>query len=451
MKAEQLKRRLADGEKLPFKDVVSCNVGNPHDMGQAPITFFRQVLAACHCPELLEVPNLFSDDVRARARKYLADMKGGTGAYTQSKGIDAVRKEVADFISARDGVEALPHNIFLTDGASAGIKMIIQSLIRTRHDGIMIPTPQYPLYSASISLFGGTRVPYFLTEEDAWSLSTEELERSLEIAKNLGIRVRGLAVINPGNPTGNCMTQENIQDVIRFCQKHELLIMADEVYQTNIYGEVPFTSFRKALAELGPEFNDVELASFHSVSKGFVGECGQRGGYMELTNFDEGAILELYKLASIGLCSNVSGQIMTGLMVNPPKPGEPGFELYNAESQGIFESLKRRAKQVAARLNELEGVECNEVAGALYAFPSISIPEKAIVHAATHHYSSPCALYCMRLLNATGVCVIPGAGFGQKKGTYHFRTTILPAEAVLESVMDRVSEFHQQFMEEFRD
>ena len=125
----------------------------------------------------------------------------------------------------------------------------------------------------------------------------------------------------------------------------------------------------------------LQLASFHSTSKGFIGECGLRGGYLELVGFDPDVQAQLLKLVSIGLCSNTVGQIGTGLMVRPPKPGEASYAAFAAERDGIMTSLKRRATKLVAGLNALDGVTCNQPQGAMYAFPSITLPPKAIAAA----------------------------------------------------------------------
>merc|ERR1712146_834342 len=124
-----------------------------------------------------------------------------------------------------------------------------------------------------------------------------------------------IAVINPGNPTGACLSEQNMQDIVKFCEREGLVLCADEVYQENVYVEgQPFVSFKKCIADVGA---DVELVSYHSTSKGYLGECGMRGGYYEAVNIDPQVMDELYKVASVSLCSNLTGQVMVELMVNP--------------------------------------------------------------------------------------------------------------------------------------
>lgn len=113
----------------------------------------------------------------------------------------------------------------------------------------MVSIPQYPLYSAAISLLNGTSVPYHLCEESDWSLPVAELERSIKQAKLEGITVRALSIINPGNPTGHCYTETTLREIISFCQRHHLVLLSDEVYQMNTYGHKPFISARKVAIE----------------------------------------------------------------------------------------------------------------------------------------------------------------------------------------------------------
>lgn len=124
----------------------------------------------------------------------------------ESQGITSVREEIAEFLERRDGYPASAANIFLTEGASAGVKAILQTIIRDPitgfKDAIMAPIPQYPLYSGSTALFNGTLHPYYLNEEEGWSLSVAELDKSLRAALDGGLSPRALVVINPGNPTG---------------------------------------------------------------------------------------------------------------------------------------------------------------------------------------------------------------------------------------------------------
>jgi alanine transaminase len=177
-------------------------------------------------------------------------------------------------------------------------------------------------------LDGGTAIKYYLQEDKNWGISAEDIQKKIRDAKDLGINPRCMVVINPGNPTGNVLRRNDIEDIIKICYENNILIMADEVYQRNIYyDDIPFISFRKVLAEMGmPYSNNVELISMHSVSKGLMGECGLRGGYFETHNLDPFASEMINKLKSIELCSNTIGQMTVNLMVDPPREGRESPE-----------------------------------------------------------------------------------------------------------------------------
>jgi alanine transaminase len=452
-RAEQHKQALARGQQLPFDKIIHCNIGNPQELGQKPLTFMRQVMALVEYSALLDNTNIisfFPQDAIDRAKVLLKNIPSGTGAYSHSQGIEYIRKSVAGFIEKRDGIKASPSNIFLSDGASPGIQKVLQMIICNLKDGIMLPIPQYPLYSASVALFGGTQVGYYLNEENGWSLSVEELNCSLRNARSLNIDVKALVIINPGNPTGQCLSIENMREIISFVHKEKLVLLADEVYQENVYAEgKKFHSFKKVLASMGSQYSEsVELFSFHSVSKGFLGECGKRGGYLEATNIHPDILGVLYKLASISLCPNVPGQFMVDLMVNPPKPGDGSYSLYVQERDSILQSLKRRAKLLSEELNKIPGFSCTELEGAMYAFPKIKIPPRAIEEA-NKQGKAPDLMYCLELLDNTGIVCVPGSGFGQRDGTFHFRTTILPPESQIQEVITKLSTFHTKFLTKY--
>lgn len=223
--------------------------------------------------------------------------------------------------------------------------------------------------------------------------------------------------------------------------------MADEVYQNNIWGDTDsFTSFKKVLRSLGPEYDNQPLASFHSVSKGYMGECGLRGGYCEMTNFDPEVKAMLQKLISASLCSSTPGQVAISCMVKPPV-GDAA-ELYTKETSAVLASLKERSIMVHQALNQIPGITCNPLQGAMYAFPKIELPKRA-VELATSRGQAPDFLYCSELLEATGICVVPGSGFWQVPGTFHFRMTILPPRDQLEVFLERLANFHLGFREKY--
>ena len=314
----------------------------------------------------------------------------------------------------------------------------------------MIPIPQYPIYSATIDRYSGKKVGYYLDEESGWGLNMEELERSLADAKAKGINVNSFCLINPGNPTGQVLSKKSIQEIVKFCSKHRLVLLADEVYQENVYDDnAEFYSCKRAAFDAGLLQEDaIELVSFHSTSKGLFGECGRRGGYMELVGIDPGVRDQLYKLSSASLCSNVPGQIMTSLMVNGPKPGDVSYESHEAEKKVIFDSLKKRAKIATEGLNDIPGFSCQQAQGAMYIFPKVDLPNGAI-ELAEKNGVAPDTMYAVSLLENTGICVVPASGFGQEAGRFGFRTTFLPSEKEMKRVVATMRKHHEEFCSRF--
>ncbi|XP_043458060.1 alanine aminotransferase 1 isoform X1 [Prionailurus bengalensis] len=337
LRALELEQELRQGVKKPFTEVIRANIGDAQAMGQKPITFLRQVLALCVHPDLLNSPD-FPEDAKRRAERILQACGGHSlGAYSISSGIQLIREDVARYIERRDGgIPADPNNIYLSTGASDAIVTVLKLLVagegRTR-TGVLIPIPQYPLYSAALAELNAVQVDYYLDEERAWALDVAELRRALAQARD-HCCPRALCVINPGNPTGQVQARECIEAVIRFAFEERLFLMADEVYQDNVYAEgSQFHSFKKVLTEMGPPYAaQQELASFHSVSKGYMGECGFRGGYVEVVNMDPAVQSQMQKLMSVRLCPPVPGQLLLDVVVSPPAPSEPSFAQFQAVS-----------------------------------------------------------------------------------------------------------------------
>ena len=152
---------------------------------------------------------VLSPDAVNRIETLMAETKSPTGAYTgNSKGWSYVRRSVADFINRRDGVsDSTEDNIYLTNGASEAVRLCFAALLRNPNDGILIPIPQYPLYSALLTLYGGELLPYYLDEDKGWGLNFEELRNMVAKCKDDGFTPRSIVVINPGNPTGQVMSR----------------------------------------------------------------------------------------------------------------------------------------------------------------------------------------------------------------------------------------------------
>uniref|UniRef100_A0A0E0M781 Alanine aminotransferase 2 n=1 Tax=Oryza punctata TaxID=4537 RepID=A0A0E0M781_ORYPU len=424
----------------PFSEIIYCNHSNPQSQGQQPNKFFREVLALCNHPHLLdrsEASFMFSSDAITRAREIVGLIPG-------------LRDAIAAGIASRDGLPSYSEDIFLTDGAAAPVHMMMHLLIRGKKDGILCPIPSHSLYTDSMVLRGGTLVPYYLDESRGWRVNISDLKKQLDGARAKGIAVRGLVVVNPGNPTGQVLMEENQCEIVELCKNEGLVLLADEVYQENIYtDQKKFNSFKKVARSIGYGEGDISLVSFHSVSNGYYGECGRRGGYMEVTGFSSEVRGEVYKVASLSACSNISGQILMSLVMNPPKVGDESYPSYRAERDSILSSLSCCAEAMMSTFNSMEGMTCSKAEGGISVFPSVRLPPRAI-EAAEAMNTELDVFYALRLLESTGIVVMPGSVFGQVPGTWHFRCTILPQEEKTQLIISRFKAFHEAFMEEFR-
>jgi aspartate/methionine/tyrosine aminotransferase len=171
---------------------------------------------------------------------------------------------------------------------------------------------------------------------------------------------------------------------------------------------------------------------------------------MNLYNFNPAVYAQLVKLKSINLCSNSVGQLMVDLMCNPPVRDvqESTKQTYLKEYSALFESMKKRAGFVTSFLKEMKNVTCNEVEGAMYAFPKIQFSKKAIEAAGDQ---SPDLFYCLEVLKNTGIALVPGSGFKQQPGTHHFRiTTLILPEEELRDRLEDLKKFNENFHQKYQ-
>ncbi|XP_040910288.1 alanine aminotransferase 2-like [Toxotes jaculatrix] len=452
-RASQIKEELRQGVRKPYNDVIDVIWGDSHRAGVKPLSFVRQVLAACIYPQLMNGDRL-PVDVRERAQRLLGECAGGSvGSYTATAGTPQIVQRISEFITRRDsGAPSHPENIYISPGSQWSLMNILEVLVNNEAStktGILTPVPCYWATNVSIMELGAVIVPYYLSEEQGWELQVEELHRALESAKGVCNPV-ALYVINPGNPSGHIQTRKSMQEVIRFVSEKRLFLLADEVYQGCVYRDKSeFVSYKRVLAEMGPPLSDtVELASFHSASKGFMGECGLRGGYVELVNLDPDVMKHINNLFSKDSCAPMLGQMALDLMMNPPQPGDPSYHLYNIETQHIRTTLVHNVQRALAVVNSLQGFSCQPVQGGAFLFPRLHLPPKAI-QKAKELGMQPDTFYCLRLLEEAGVLASPGSEYGQKNGTHHIRFCIMTPGDIMEELLNRLTSFHTQFMKDF--
>ncbi|XP_046969031.1 alanine aminotransferase 2-like isoform X2 [Vanessa cardui] len=407
-RAVQIEKELEKGVSKPFKRVVRANIGDAHALGQKPFTFIRQVLALVACPELMTSPSI-PEDVKERVKEILEDcIKGSAGAYSPSGGLSLVRRRVAQYLHERDGVSAASEHVYLGAGASDLVKTVLSLFVHDvdgKPPSVMIPIPQYPLFSGTISELGLRQANYYLDEENSWALMIQELERCWREA-SVDSHVRALVVINPGNPTGQVMH------------------------------------------EMGAPYSSMELASFSTSSKGWAAECGLRAGYVELPRLAPRVRAAFEASRALQQCPSVLGQCALDCIMRPPRAGEASFPRWSRERAAVRRALAERANAAARALGAIPGYSCNPIDGAVFAFPRVELPARAQIAAAELNVSAD-EFYCLRLLEETGICVVPGSGFGQLPGTFHFRTTILHQREEFEHMMESFRRFHIDFLRKY--
>ncbi|XP_056121314.1 alanine aminotransferase 2 [Rhinichthys klamathensis goyatoka] len=450
--AAQIEAEIQQGERKNYNEVLDLSSGDLHRGGTKPITFVRQVLAACFYPALLEDDSL-PLDVKQRAECLLRQCDGGSvGSYTDSCGIAKIKQCVSKFITRRDGgVPSSPDNIFITSGSQMALMFMLKLLVQSGscRTGVLIPVPTYATVIQALEDQGAAIIPYHLCEEQGWTLQVEELRRSLHAGRRTCNPV-ALYICNPGNPTGHIQSRKSIEEVIRFAAEERLFLLADEVYQSCVYGEdTEFESYKKVLSEMGSTISStVELASFNSASKGFMGECGLRGGYMELVNLDPAVKEYTRTFFSTRSSPPVGGQIALDLMTDPPKPGDPSFPTFSEEIQSIKNMISKNACRIQEVFGEIPGISCQPLKAGFFVFPCLHLPPRAI-KLAKKKQMEPDMLYCLHLLEETGLHVRPGCEYGQRKDSHHFRLFVATHEDTMEDVLQRLKTFHKRFMKEF--
>uniref|UniRef100_A0AAY4A0F1 alanine transaminase n=1 Tax=Denticeps clupeoides TaxID=299321 RepID=A0AAY4A0F1_9TELE len=438
-KPNMLFHGMVQGLERPFKHLIDISLGDAHRGGLQPITFVRQVK---HAVKLLKISdNSFSRSVETMNEKLNKSLClcvcAYLGSYTATCGLPKIQHSLSEFISRRDrGVPSSPENIFITSGSQQALMLVLRLFVHGKgslQTGIMTPVPSSPLFNMALSSLGGAMVPYHLCEEEGWTLRLDEMRRALATARR-HCNPMGLYVINPGNPVGQVQSQKSIEDVIRFAAEEKLFLLADEVYQDSVHDPTAeFVSYKRVLHEMGPPYsNTVELASFNSASKGFMGECGLRGGYVEFVNLDSAVMGHVYTLFSTEACTAVMGQIALDIMANPPRSGDASYTAFfeAGEVQNRRNTLNNNAKRVQETLNSLDGMSCQPIRGGIYAFPQLHLPARAVAKAEEAGVA-PDLLYCMLLLEEMGLCVGPGSEHLQRKDTHHLRyITHLPDEPI---------------------
>ena len=338
-----------------------------------------------------------------------------SAGYSDSKGIFSARKAVMHY-TQEQGIEGVTiDDIFLGNGASDLIGMAANALL-SEGDEMLVPAPDYPLWTAVASLSGGKPVHYLCDEANGWMPNLDD------ICAKVTSRTKAIVVINPNNPTGALYSNELLLGIIEIAREHNLVIMADEVYDKVLYDGVKHT----ALASLA---TDVLTLTFNSLSKAYR-SCGFRAGWMVISGDKESArdyIEGINMLANIKLGSNVPGQyaIQTAL---------GGYQsIHDLVKEG---GRLRRQRDLAYELiSAIPGVSCVKPQAALYMFPRLD-PKMYPIQDDRQFF--------MEVLRATRVMLVQGSGFNYPDNQ-HFRIVFLPHEDDLREAISRLAKFLEQY------
>ncbi len=338
-----------------------------------------------------------------------------SAGYSDSKGIFGARKAVMHE-TQKQGIKGVTlDDIYLGNGASELIVMATNGLLNNG-DELLLPAPDYPLWTAAVSLSGGTPVHYLCDEANGWMPDIEDIRA--KITKH----TKGIVVINPNNPTGALYSDELLLQIVELARKHGLIIFADEVYDKVLYDDVKHTPIA-SLSE------DVLTLTFNSLSKSYR-SCGYRAGWMVVSGDKKPAadyIEGLNMLSNMRLCANVPGQwaIQTAL---------GGYQSIN-DLVGEGGRLRKQRDLAYELITAIPGVTCVKPQAALYMFPRLD-PKVYPIQDDQQFF--------LELLQETKVMLVQGTGFNWKT-TDHFRIVFLPHEDDLREAISRIAKFLENY------
>ncbi|MFM9880707.1 MAG: pyridoxal phosphate-dependent aminotransferase [Burkholderiaceae bacterium] len=365
----------------------------------------------------LNIGNLavFGFDSPEEIRQDMIRNLPNAAAYSDSKGIFGARKAVMHYTQQQHIKGVALEDIYLGNGASELIVMATNALLNDG-DELLLPAPDYPLWTAAVSLSGGTPVHYLCDEADGW------MPNLADIRAKITPRTKGIVVINPNNPTGALYSDELLKALVQIARENDLIIFADEVYDKVLYDGAKHT----AIASLS---DDVLTLTFNSLSKSYR-SCGYRAGWLVVSGDKRGAadyIEGLNMLSSMRLCANVPGQwaIQTAL---------GGYQSINdlvAEGGRL-----RRQRDLAYELiTAIPGVSCVKPSAALYMFPKLDPAIYPIKDDQRFIYE---------MLEQTRVLLVQGTGFNWPAPD-HFRIVFLPHEDDLREAIARIAKFLESY------
>ena len=365
-------------------NILKLNIGNP-----APFGF--------NAPE----------EVIQDMRDSIVNSQG----YSDSRGIFAARKAVMQYAQLKNIPNVTMKDVFTGNGASELIQLSLNALLNTG-DEVLIPSPDYPLWTACTNLAGGTAVHYICDEQSDWYPDVADIESKITP------KTKAIVIINPNNPTGALYPKELLERIVEIARRHELIIFSDEIYDRLVMdGEKHIST-----ASLAP---DLFCVTFSGLSKSHM-VCGFRVGWMILSGNKELAtdyIAGIHMLSNMRLCSNVPGQsiIQTAL------GGYQSVNEYIVPGGRVYE----QREFIYKALNDSPGISAVKPKAAFYIFPKIDVKKFGITDDSK---------FALDFLKETGVQIVPGSGFNWKQPD-HFRVVYLPNVEILSQAAEKLEDF----------
>ena len=353
-------------------------------------------------------PGAFGFRAPEHLQRAIAERIADTDPYTHQQGLPAAREAIAAFHKQRGTPNATPERVFIGNGVSELIDLSLRALLNPG-DEVLLPSPDYPLWSAATILNDGRPVYYRCAPENGFLPDPDEIE------KLVSSRTRAIVLINPNNPTGAVYPRELLERIVAIAQRHKLLLMSDEIYDSILYDGAVFEP-------LAPLAGDVPCLSFGGLSK-VHRACGWRVGWAVLSG-DPLLSGEFHHamdlLGALRLCANVPGQFAIEAALH----GEDTIAALCAPGGRLFEARRAVVDAVGASAH----LSLVVPGGALYAFPSVT--GAARVGFDDHAFA-------LELLETEDVLVVPGSSFNVPYRT-HFRATLLPQPDELREVFARI-------------
>ncbi|MCZ2480247.1 pyridoxal phosphate-dependent aminotransferase [Aquirufa nivalisilvae] len=362
--------------------ITSLNIGNPAAFG-------------------FETPDEIVHDI-------IVNIRNAQG-YTDSRGLFAARKAVMQYYQNKGVKNILIEDIYIGNGVSELISLVMMALLNPE-DEVLIPSPDYPLWTTVVGLAGGSSVHYVCDESTDWQPDLEDMEAKITD------KCRAIVMINPNNPTGAVYSKETVEKIVQLAAKHKLILFSDEIYDKILYDQHEHNS----AAGLSDE---ILIVTMGGLSKNYRA-AGFRGGWMILTGAKHKAksyIEGLNFLFSTRLCANVITQfgIQTAL---------GGYQSIN-DLVAPGGRLYKQMQLAYEKLNAIDGVSCVKPKGALYLFPKIDLGKFTFED--DEHF-------VMSLLEEQKILVVAGRGFNFKQRD-HFRIVFLPHVEQLSLALDKIA------------